>query len=357
MDVAAELMIPKVRCAPFHESMHVDPIGSAGAYDAFLCIEVPLPWERDISMNEPFPSVIDQVGAATTGPDGRRWRPQGLVADPGDHSGSAGPTGSVRVTAYEQAVDLGGAAPFGRREWLVAPENVVELGRALIHADGSAVRSFDDLVVDVDASVLDVFVCTHGKRDSCCGNLGTGLFTELSAAYRSDNHTHAGGVRIRRVSHTGGHRFAPTALTFPDGYAWAHLDRGVADEVILRTGDVGVAASHCRGFSSFAGGPAQAADRAALVEVGWQWTRARRTVTVVAFDRLTMTTTVRIDGSLARVAIDAGDAWSFEVRVEIERHVPTITCGTIEGPEYAVEPVWRVTGVRALPDAQRPRTP
>ena len=340
MDVAAELEIPKARCAPFHQALQVDPIGTAGAYDAFVCVEVPLPWQRDISMNEPFRSLIEQVGTATTGPDGRRWRPQGVVAEPTDAAGEARPT---RVTAYEQRAGADGVGAFERREWLVAPQRVVELGRALIQVDGPALSSFDDDVVEIDASVLDMFICTHGRRDTCCGTFGTALFTELHAAHRIADHVGTGGVRIRRVSHTGGHRFAPTALTFPDGYAWAHLDRSTADALIARTGHPAVLAPHCRGLSSLEGGPAQAADRAALVAVGWDWLDARRRASVVAFDRTTMATSVRIDGDLPN-----GTSHGLVVHVGIDRHVPQTTCGLIDGPEYTVEPVWMVTEVQVL---------
>jgi hypothetical protein len=40
MEVAPELRIPSVRCSPFHGSLGADPIGSAGAYDAFLFVEL-----------------------------------------------------------------------------------------------------------------------------------------------------------------------------------------------------------------------------------------------------------------------------------------------------------------------------
>ena len=45
-------------------------------------------------------------------------------------------------------------------------------------------------------------------------------------------------VRVWRCSHTGGHRFAPTAITLPDGRAWAYADADLIDGVIDRTADV-----------------------------------------------------------------------------------------------------------------------
>src|SRR5687767_12417458 len=37
------------RCSPWTEAQGVDPIGSAGDYDTFIVVEVPLPWPKDIS--------------------------------------------------------------------------------------------------------------------------------------------------------------------------------------------------------------------------------------------------------------------------------------------------------------------
>jgi len=323
MDVSVELDIPKVRCAPFHESLAVDPVGSAGAYDAFLVVEVPLPWERDVSKNEPFRSLIEAVGSSTTGPDGRRWRPQAVV--PADDAAS------VRVTAYEQSGDDGRRGPFARREWCVDGADVVELSRALVAGDGEAVAGFADRLEDVAPDVVDLLVCTHGRRDVCCGHLGAELYAELTAARLQE------GVRVRRTSHTGGHRFAPTALTFPDGYAWAHLDAAAATALAERRGDPAESLQHCRGSSAVSGGPAQAADREAFARLGWSWPAARRRITVVDFDRTTMATTLHLDGTTPD-----GARLELRVEVELERHVPQTTCGAIAGPEYSVEPIWRV---------------
>src|SRR5690606_1851052 len=80
VDPPPVLELPRVRCAPFHESLQVDPVGSAAHSDAFLCVEVPLPWERDIGMHEPFSSLVMKGGPL-------RWRPLGLVPTEGgrDH--------------------------------------------------------------------------------------------------------------------------------------------------------------------------------------------------------------------------------------------------------------------------------
>ncbi len=329
MELSPDLVMPRVRCAPFHGSLAADPIGSAGSYGAFLFVEVPLPWEKDISLNEPFASLMDK-SASVAAPDGTRWRPMGIVAPDRDEGAP------VRVTAYESSTGPDGTGPYVRTEWSVPTERLVEVCGALL--GGADRASFDDVAAPVDDDVVDLFVCTHGRRDSCCGSLGPGVHQELEGRLASDPR-----LRLGRCSHTGGHRFAPTALSFPDGYAWAHLTADVAERVARREGPPRDLAAHCRGTSLFDGGPVQAADRAGLVRVGWSWASGARRAEVVAFERDTLATTVRITGT----PID-GPPRTFDVRVELERHIPAPTCGVVDGPEFKVEPVWRVAAADEL---------
>ena len=60
--------------------------------------------------------------------------------------------------------------------------------------------------------------------DRCCGSLGTALAQELLA----DPLQLGDDVRVWRTSHTGGHRFAPTALVLPQGTVVGLLRRAGA---------------------------------------------------------------------------------------------------------------------------------
>jgi len=374
-----ELAVTPERCSPFRQGFDADPIGSAGAYDAFLCIEVPLPWQKDISLSEPFVSLGDRRKpfASLSGRDGRVWRPQGLVP------GAVGPSGAgttselqpnaVRVIAFEKEFSLQAepaneqslraeqAAPFTRREWLLCTGEVLPLAQALLNADETGIATYEQFRVQVPATVIDLLICTHGKRDVCCGQSGMALYSEVAsrlaevtASAAPAVHGGAAEVRVWRASHTGGHRFAPTALTFPDGYAWAYLDAKITEQILQRStglsepgllggrgpgtsSDLSVAAQHCRGLSTLTAGPAQAADRAGLLKVGWAWATAHRTVQILGFDRQSLATTLQITGR-----IPDGQTRSFRVEVELERHIPQITCGAIDAPEYQVEAVWKV---------------
>ncbi len=330
-----DLSTTKLRCSPFHEATGADPVGSAGHYDGFLCVEVALPWERDISMHEPFVSLGAQASIA--GADGRSWRPQGLV--PRD-----GGLGATRVLAFDSpAMGGSGVGPFVRREWSVEPDRLTVLCRAILSGSDRSLSEFDDARADVDGAVTDLFVCTHGRRDVCCGGSGTELYTEVVERFAERN-----DLRIWRVSHTGGHRFAPTALTFPDGYAWAHLDVDVVDRLLRHDADLAPLAGHCRGWSRLASPPMQAADREGLVQFGRDWASSTRLARAVEFDRETMDTTVEIDATFTD-----GSRRSLRVLVGIETHIPQPTCGLIDEPEYSVSPVWRVLDQRSLePSAQ-----
>lgn len=331
-----------LRCAPYRASLGVDPVGSAGAYDAFLCVEVPLPWERDISLSEPFRSLVPEPGravAALVGVDGRRWRPVGLVPRDGDDGGGPADGSGVTVIALEQDAGAAGVGPLRRSEWRTSAVAVPRLCRTVV--DGGDLSPFEADRID-PGEVVDLLVCTHGSRDVCCGGMGSTLQRRLRERLADDP-----GVRVWRCSHTGGHRFAPTGLTFPDGYAWAGLDEDVAVAVARRDGEAALVAGHCRGSSLLAGAPLQAADRVGLERAGWAWARSRRAVELVdaeggPFDG--GPTSVSVRGPLPA---EGGDApLDVVVDVVVTGEVPTPDCGTRQGPGEVTEPVWGVAAVR-----------
>ncbi|MGL5407031.1 MAG: sucrase ferredoxin [Propionibacteriaceae bacterium] len=75
-------------------------------------------------------------------------------------------------------------------------------------------------------------ICTNGKRDVCCAVRGRPL-AESAAQIAPD--------RVWEASHTGGHRFAPTAVVLPTGQMLAHVS---LDDVIssIRAADEGMLA-------------------------------------------------------------------------------------------------------------------
>jgi hypothetical protein len=158
-----------------------------------------------------------------------------------------------------------------------------------------------------------VIVCTQGSHDTCCGAEGTRLASVLELA-RPD-------LTLYRVSHTGGHRFAPSVLTLPDGRMWAHPTADDIVAIIDRSLPPGEVAEQCRGWWGAPTGAAQAAEVAVFGTQPWEWDERERSVTV--------------DGGRAVVESE-GERWTVEV--SIERLVPAIACRTEGGLPAKVSP-------------------
>lgn len=127
-------------------------------------------------------------------------------------------------------------------------------------------------------------VCAHGRRDACCAAHGRPVASALAAA----------GHDVWETTHTGGHRFAATAVLLPDGLALGRLDT-VAPSTLARelTGGT-LPASLLRGRCAVPG-PVQAAEaharatlgidaRDGLLPTDWTTTGDRTTVALTGVD-------------------------------------------------------------------------
>jgi hypothetical protein len=229
------------RCADWAREVSVNPAGTAPPCDVFVLVEHPLPWPCDVG-GDPLLAALRDV-AITQVPSNLTVRVQAVVGDPIE---------SVRRVVVFAALEPPFAG-YSRVEGRATVEDLSEIVAALVSAP---------LAPPSSSAVTDVLVCTHGKRDTCCGSMGTRLWRDVDGTMPR--------VALWRTSHTGGHRFAPTAITFPDGNYWAYLEPAVLRGIVGRTLPAARAAQHLRGCAAF-GPPVQAADQAALAEQGWGW--------------------------------------------------------------------------------------
>ncbi|MEV6177646.1 sucrase ferredoxin [Streptomyces sp. NPDC052016] len=101
-------------------------------------------------------------------------------------------------------------------------------------------------------------VCTNGKRDRCCALLGRPLAAELSAS----------GVHgVWEVTHLGGHRFSPTVLVLPHGYAYGRAAAHTVKEALHGVQEGRIVLEGCRGSSAWER-PGQAAELAVRAATG-----------------------------------------------------------------------------------------
>ncbi|HET9690804.1 MAG TPA: sucrase ferredoxin [Acidimicrobiales bacterium] len=213
-----------LRCSPQLRAEGADPVGTAGSYAGFALVGAPLPWAADVA------EVLPDVAAVLAGTGVRLQAvvPEGDDGDSVLHRRPDGPfAGYVRSVGALDAL-LAAQVGEGRRA-----------GR-------------------------DVLVCTHGRRDRCCGSFGTELWQDLARDGGPGD-----DVTLWRTSHTGGHRFAPTVVVLPEGTAWGWCDAEVVRRVLDRSGPIEAVLPHYRGCTGLPGPPLQAVERAVLAEVGW----------------------------------------------------------------------------------------
>ena len=294
------------RCAPHAERIDLDPGGTALWVDELIVVDVALPWPKPVWAAAGFTAVPELVMEA--GETGRRVRV--LASIPlGDGVG--------RVVTHRLTDD----AQFSRAEHHVDPARVAGLLEQLLT---EGLDAAPDTVVST-APRRELLLCTQGSHDVCCGSRGAAMHAALEALDPS--------LSLRRVSHTGGHRMAPTGVTLPDGRMWGMV--GVEEMLAILRSEVGPAAvaRRCRGWIGVAGGPEQVAERAVMAEVDdWRFDAVPRTATVIA------------DGEITVVEVTAeGERWRVEV--ETGRAVPTIACGQPGGLPAKPGTEWRVHSI------------
>lgn len=276
MPVSLPLESESVRCSHFALRNGIDPGGTGLAPDVIVLVEVDEPWPKPVAKHD---ALVELARAAQGRPEQIRLLAAVPMADE-----------PRRVIALRPT-------PTGMTR-----------SERLLCAD--PVGAFNDALEDDAAEVLEnengnqtLLVCTQGSHDLCCGTEGLALAEWVEAEL---------GVEVFRVSHTGGHRFAPTAMTLPNGRMWAYLSPETT-RLALDRSDASLLAAQCRGWWGAPTGPAQIAERAVLAELGFSIDTEARTVESVEADG-------RHD-----VVVTVGDA-EYVVVVERGREVPTIAC-------------------------------
>jgi len=183
-------------CSALAAVLGEPPAGTASVATAWLCVEQPGPWGADALRD----SHLDDGLAAELS---RHAEGSGvrivLIRRPGQHAD--------HHQAQPRQVYLASTRPGAcwlESTVLTDPKQLLDLD---FHAAGAGRHV--GLGTRVDESVL--LVCTNGRRDVCCAVRGRPLAGALAAANPG---------RVWETTHTGGHRFAPTAVLLPTGYLY-----------------------------------------------------------------------------------------------------------------------------------------
>lgn len=280
------------RCSEFAREIGVLPPGSGLFLQRVVLATVPLPWPKPALGHRAIDTAAGLLNASETSTR--------LFA--------AEPTGPrTRVEVYERntegttlhAWDLGSSEPLDALVAAIANAPLGSLDR--IEAD-------DAEAVDTPHELPPTFlVCTQGSHDICCGIDGVALADAIESE-RPD-------YTVRRVSHTGGHRFAPTFIAFPEGRMWAYADLELVDRI---AGGAATPQDHrerARGWWGAPVGAAQAAECAVRAEI------ADRPFAVPSIEPVRSA-----DGSTPTTFDIGADGRRWRVDVRVERLVPSIAC-------------------------------
>ncbi len=290
---------PDLRCSPWTRAQGVDPIGSAGQFDELLLVEWPLPWPADVAEIEPLAAAAARRGVRV------------MLVVPHAEAAEDG----LRRVVHRRRTSTHALPGVDHR---VPADGIPALLDAVLEDRDRPLDAWPSVVGEAPPEVL---VCGHGRRDPCCGRWGTLLHVELAARGTA--------ARVWRCSHTGGHRYAPTAITLPDGRAWAYADVDLLEGVLARTGDLPALSPHDRGSTALDMW-AQVVERALFVEHGWSWLDGSVTEA---------TTTAAPDGRAAEVELVwrlvDGRRGRTRGDVVVTRVLPVLVCG--EPPEAATK--------------------
>lgn len=202
--------------------------GAAGRADAWVLVEHPGPWPSEAPegiLPEPALEHLEQPGVRVV-----------LVRRPRSRS-------VTRPACF--VVSTHPAGPWVRRVDIDTYEDLLTVDVAGAVAGGRPVAGEPhDLPL--------VLVCTHGRRDVCCAELGRPLLPGMAA--RDD-------VDVWECTHVGGDRFAANVVLLPHGLHYSRLVDETAAQVLDAYLDGRVVSEHLRGRSAFSQ-PAQVAEHA-----------------------------------------------------------------------------------------------
>ncbi|WP_328479301.1 sucrase ferredoxin [Streptomyces sp. NBC_00377] len=236
-------------CATVSRDLGEPISGTAATATTWLLLEQPGPWGARALVSSHLDPALGRALEAAARDTGVRIA---LIRRPGRHADFGAPPLRQVYAAHTVPgkVWLRSATTHDPRQLLDL--DFAALGRGDHHSFDTALRgrphTGDPLAL----------VCTNGKRDRCCALLGRPLAAELAAS----------GVRgAWEVTHLGGHRFSPTLLVLPHGYAYGRVRARTVKEVLHGVREGRILVEGCRGSSAWER-PGQAAELAVRSATG-----------------------------------------------------------------------------------------
>lgn len=316
-------------CSSFSVDSGEEPAGTAPVWERCLIIELPQPWAPDIKQSRHFPEHLE--GALDEAAEKRHGVHLLCVAPDLEYSLD----GHRRVIFFFRPCRLFGS--YERNEYLVPSGDVSALTEALVR-DSAELKRFERFRQGI-SGMRDIMVCTHGNRDVCCAIKGFPIYRKLRHEYAKDV---GGDIRVWRVSHIGGHRFAPNLIDMPQGRNWSRVHLDQLGPLVHHNRPASELGPYYRGWSALGSPYEQVAEHEVFMLEGWKW------VDYAVGTRMLDTEKV---GCLRRVRIDFTDETmgvrgAYEVTVEQRKSSLRAEClepgEPFETPQYGVSKLIKI---------------
>jgi hypothetical protein len=239
-------------CADHSREIQEDVIGSATNHQTYILVECPTPWVSEAFNSKWVPDNLRILVA-----DVKRAKLSIhflLIANDETHREE-----QTTLLIYQQ--EKGSSNGYRKQEFkLPNIEQVAGVVRKWLTG-----VSVDDEIAS--NPTRDILVCTHGSHDQCCAKYGNPFYFHAQNTIFDLQLNH---LRIWRSSHFGGHRFAPTAIDFPQGRYYGVLDQDTFKSILTQTGDIECLNKVYRGWGILPN-PLQILERELMLHLGWDW--------------------------------------------------------------------------------------
>jgi hypothetical protein len=172
----------------------------------------------------------------------------------------------MRRVIYGRRPPTASFAEFEQQEYLVPAEMIGPLAWALFVRQ-EELPSFEQWLQPQNG-VRDFYVCTDGVIDRACAVVGMKLYSTLRKLPESQP---GGSTRVWKTSHFGGHVYAPTVITLPDGRMWGFLDGNTGPALVRRQGDIQALRGCYRGWLGASSSFVNVVERELMMQHGWAW--------------------------------------------------------------------------------------
>jgi hypothetical protein len=240
-------------CAEASRQAEEDMIGSAIGSQSYLLIECPQPWKSEAFESSAIPQSLRDAIAKV-----KHSHPQIRCLLISNHERRHMSQAKVIIYDRPQAQFLNN---YTRYEVNVASLEEVS------HVISEFLNQTLPATAKEQSQIKDVFVCTHGSHDQCCARYGIPFYRRAIAMLADFG---LSNVRIWQTSHFGGHRFAPTAITFPDGRYYGGLTVEFLYNLLTQTGDFKEIVHCYRGWSGLPP-ELQVLERDLMLQQGWKY--------------------------------------------------------------------------------------